>query len=173
MQMIENVQRYPGRWVIHKQDVAQHSHSVSYNALKIMQMLNLLEDNELVAKVLTFCVLHDMPEAWTSDIPYDVKHQSGSDVEKALEVIEQKAIDKYLNSWTYTFKELNECKKERTLAYLILKYADTLDVLDYCKVERTLGNMSKDIENIYTHAEEKLEDLFDELQHKLNESGTY
>lgn len=140
--------RYNHRIRLQDESVAEHTCFVSLFCLKIMAQLTLTHEQE--RQVLILAALHDTCESRTSDIPHDVK-VNYPEMTKILDKIEQ---DYYKEHWK---NYIEEVYKPEPIVYNILKLADAYSVYQWCLNEKTLGNSSKCIDEIYYECKERIE----------------
>lgn len=152
--------RYNNRSHLQEESVAEHSFFVALFSLKIIQTLQLPEELEL--RVLRLAILHDCPEALTSDIPHNVKKMY-PDFAKFLRTVEDRY---YSKNWPY-YKE----KLEDELAESIVKLADNYSVLQFCINEQRLGNSSPDIMEIFVNANQRVDESLEKVNSLLKEAN--
>ena len=144
---LKKIIRYNHRNRLQDESVAEHTCFVSLFCLKIMAQLNLTHEQE--RQVLILAALHDTCESITSDIPHDVKaNYPGMQI--ILEKIEQ---DYYEQNWE---NYLVDVYKPEEIVYNILKLADAYSVYQWCLNEKTLGNTSDRITEIYIESKNRL-----------------
>ncbi len=123
---------------IHAQNVAAHSFGVAWWCWLLMH-------EKPSANLLMAAIDHDLPEGTTGDIPAPTKHRLG--LHAALLEMEQELSEK---AGIPVF-ELTE--EEETA----LKLADNFELLQHCIRERTLGNRSFELtemwSNVFTYVE--------------------
>lgn len=115
------VRRFHIHPTIGQETVAEHTYGVAMLVL-------MLTNRKASAALLRAALYHDIPEIETSDVPFTVK-ASFPIVKCSLEVLEEE----FLTKWDMII-DLNEADK------LVLKWADMLQLLFYCKQQRELGN---------------------------------
>ena len=145
---LKKIIRYNHRGRLQDESVAEHICFVSLFCLKIMAQLNLTHEQE--RQVLILAALHDTCESKTSDIPHDVK-ANYPEMQKILDKIE---IDYYEEHWKTYFEDVY---KQEPLVHNILKLADAYSVYQWCLNEKTLGNNSNCIDEIYTESKGRIE----------------
>lgn len=121
------VKRYHTWPTLREQSVGAHSHGV---AMIIMQ----LTDYTASPFLLMAALAHDIAEAWTGDMPAQVKWRSAA-LKEAL-AVEEERINNDLNINFEQALDINE--------QMLLKAADMLDLMFYCYEERALGNLNMD-----------------------------
>lgn len=153
--VLSKIIRYNHRRRLQDESVAEHSFYVSLFCLKIMRNLDLsLEEQN---QVLILAALHDAAESKTSDIPHDVK-QNYPEMEKILNKIEE---DYYHETW----KEYeNVLSNSSELVHAIVKLADSYSVLQYCLNEKSLGNISSDIQEIYFDCQRRIRTWIEKIE---------
>lgn len=141
---LKKIIRYNHRNRLQDESVAEHTCFVSLFCLKIMAQLNLTLEQE--RQVLILAALHDTCESITSDIPHDVK-ANYPEMQKILDKVE---FDYYEKNWKCY---LEEVYKPDDLVYNIIKLADAYSVQQWCINEKTLGNLSDSVSEIYLESE--------------------
>lgn len=161
---LKKIIRYNHRNRLQDESVAEHTCFVSLFCLKIMAQLNL--SHELERQVLILAALHDTCESRTSDIPHDVK-VNYPEIQAILDRIEQ---DYYEKNWKTYFADVYNPPK---IVYNILKLADAYSVYQWCMNEKSLGNSSRCITEIYFESKERVKkytDLINEIIEKGEEN---
>lgn len=151
---LKKIIRYNHRIRLQDESVAEHTCFVSLFCLKIMAQLNLTHEQE--RQVLILAALHDTCESRTSDIPHDVK-SNYPEMQKILDKIEQ---DYYEEQWKNYFDDVY---KPEPIVYNILKLADAYSVYQWCLNEKSLGNSSYCICEIYHECKGRLEKYTQEI----------
>lgn len=151
--------RYNGRFKIKNESIAEHSFYVSYNILNICHKYNLPDDIKL--RALEYGVIHDIPELYTNDISYITKRDN-PELAKMLDKIERDFVVNEMPEIKTAFLDLQSNKS--SLEHLILKLADALSVLQFAKRDISLGNVSKDMYDIYNESKERCKSLENCLQ---------
>lgn len=151
--------RYNHRRRLQDESVAEHSFYVSLFCLKIMKQIPTLTTEEKF-KILTLAILHDTAESVTSDIPHDVK----MNYPKMKEVLEKVEEDYYKENWKEYEDALTSTSK---IINYIVNLADCYSVYQYCLNEKSLGNVSKDIDDIYNDSQDRIENWTDRLNREL------
>lgn len=159
---LKKIIRYNHRSRLQDESVAEHTCFVSLFCLKIMSELNLTHEQE--RQVLIAAALHDTCESRTSDIPHDVK-SNYPEMQKILEKIE---FDYYKENWK---SYLGDIYKSDKMVYNILKLADAYSVYQWCLNEKSLGNSSDCIGEIYFESKERINKYTNEIN-KLIEKET-
>lgn len=134
---LSNIIRYSQQDKIKSESVAEHSFYVAWFVNRICTKYNLCGKIRLMA--LEAAILHDVPEVITNDITYDVKCMI-PEISKLLQPYEENIIMEHsFDAWSTLF---NPTSWEQKVAKSIVKHADVLSVLQYCKHEEMLGNKS-------------------------------
>lgn len=149
--VLKKIIRYNHRARLQDESVAEHTCFVSLFCLKIMAKLEL--SSEVQRKVLVVATLHDAAECMTSDIPHDVKARY-PEIEKVLEKIEG---DYYKENWERYVNDMSYHSDEDLLVLSIVKLADAYSVYQWCLNERSLGNDTEAIKDIYEDAKQRIE----------------
>lgn len=132
---LKNLIRYNHRVRIKDESVAEHSYFVSLFTILICHKLQVNDGETLNA--LTYALIHDIPEIEISDIPHSVKSLN-PELKRIIFDLEYDAIKKILPSFTDILFKCESGQMERVKA--IVDLADVLSVLQYCALERRLGN---------------------------------
>ncbi len=119
-----------------------------------MAKLNLTHEQE--RQVLILAALHDTCESITSDIPHDVK-ANYPEMQNILDKIEHDYYDK---TWKTYFEDVYKPEK---IVYNILKLADAYSVYQWCINEKSLGNVSDCIQEIYMEVKKRITHYINEI----------
>lgn len=139
---LDKMIRYNHRTMLQDESVASHSFFVSLFVLKIYTKLGEFKDKQWFEREsLILAALHDTPEAYTSDIPHDVK----KNYPKMKEILVNIEEDYYNEHWENYSHYLN---KPSDLSHNIIKLADAYSVRQFALSEKKLGNSSSDVEEI-------------------------
>lgn len=158
--------RYNNRAKIKEENVAAHSFYVISTVLKIVKMFNL--SDEIKYKALEFATVHDIPEMFTGDMPYDTKI-SNPELAELLQQAEIKELEKNMPEFLDSYLQFVKEEEERTIPYLVTKLADTVSVLQYSNLELELGNKTFDMREINTGAQERVSKIVIDLEEKILE----
>lgn len=135
--------------ICHRQNIAEHTFGVAYYALYLYQSCNLAETGLNKGDLLHYCLLHDLPEIVTSDIPSSVKAQL-PELKELLTQIEERI-------YTEDLKVIN-MSPEATVQF-VTKAADFLCILDEYNNEIRAGNRNTEFK--------KAESVMKGIYHKL------
>lgn len=171
---LKNIIRYNNKIHITSENVAEHSFFVSLISLELCNMFD-IEDSEKL-RILSYAILHDMPEIDLNDITHDVKVRLG--LYQFLKGYE----DDYFASNFPLQRDLMTNPDET--CKLIVDIADLFSVKQFVDRELSIGNKSTDIYKIQSDVEERFEvfkmkvkELFpkkyDEFLKVVNESHVY
>ena len=128
LRTLSHVPRWGVLRVIHRQSVADHSYYVTMYA-SLLAETEQLDDKDL-AILLRYCLVHDLPEVFTSDIPGPIKRVS-VDQDKMSSYEDKGMLERF------GFKVEKPSQRLCTLA----KIADLLDEICYCHSEMNMGNL--------------------------------
>ncbi|MED4262020.1 YfbR-like 5'-deoxynucleotidase [Priestia aryabhattai] len=156
--------RYNNRPKIKNENVAEHSFYVSTTVLKICKMYDI--DDATKLKALTFAAVHDVPEIFLGDVPYDTKVDNPA-LQEILSAAELASLEKNMPELSEDYRQFLKEEKEESVAYLITKLADTVSVLQYSNRELQLGNQTQSMKVINDGAVERVSKLIDKLETKL------
>lgn len=121
-----NVNRYHQHILLRPEDVAKHT-------FNLVNILMIMTDRQVTAKLLMAAMAHDQGEYVTGDIPSPVKHGVSQELRAEINAIEDRAMhDIHGKEW----EALSDWE------YLLLKTADNLDGLLKCIDEKALGNQT-------------------------------
>lgn len=124
-----HVKRYHTIQTIGQQSVAEHSFHVAMVCIEIQRRNGV----QCSAELLKAALFHDLPEHKTGDVPATAKW--GSPPLKALmDELEEDIIEEYGLQVELTHEEK-----------IILKYADSLELVLYCLDQMRLGNKNAKI----------------------------
>ena len=158
--------RYNNRPKIKHENVAEHSFYVSTSVLKICEMYKVSDTIRL--KALEFAAVHDIPELLVGDIPYDTK-VNNPDLAVAIEDAELLALKQSMPEYVELYQKFLDEEKRQTVAYLIIKLADTASVLQYSNQEIQLGNKTEQMKEINEGAMKRVLDLVKRLEASIDE----
>ena len=118
-----------------KESVAEHCYLTTFIAFVLSQLLPQADGRRL----LSMCLLHDLPEARTGDLNYVQKQYVSTDEKKAIEDM----------VWQLPFPEtirslLSEYREKHTLESHLAHDADQLSLLLTLKVLKDMGNPQAD-----------------------------
>lgn len=126
------IKRYSVIPRLHEESIAEHSFFVSSIVIK------LYDDYEFnLGEALIMAVTHDWTESYTDDITVATKRVYpgiAKAVEKAESIIAKKEFSSYVHIAWKAYKD------GATVEAKIVKYADTLQVIQYAQNEIKLGN---------------------------------
>lgn len=130
---LAHINRYSIVPRIRNESVAEHSFFVA----SIVIMLH--DEYEFdVGKATTMAVLHDWTESWVDDITVKTKRDFPG-IARALKEAEHCIVlDYFPSSAKYYWRELHQ--NNTTVEAKIVKYADTIQVLQYAQNEILMGN---------------------------------
>lgn len=140
--------RFNQRLRIHSENVAEHSEFVALFCTEILSKLDL--PPEMERDVMILAVMHDIPEIYTSDVPYPVKC-AYPEIETVLREAEKDYIVK-------NYKKFSDILlNPHLLVKAIMKLADVYSVLQYCLIEQQLGNKTDDNNDILQDTRKRLD----------------
>jgi putative hydrolase of HD superfamily len=134
MQMLNlaHIKRYSVIPRIHEESIAEHSFFVAAIVMKLYD-----EYEFRVGHATCMAILHDWTESYTDDITVLTKRKY-PEIAKVVERVESKVAKKELSPMAYELWK--EYKEGETVESKIVKYADTLQVIQYAQGEVNLGN---------------------------------
>ena len=160
--VLADMKRYNNRIKIKSESIAEHSFFVAYNILKIGYEHKL--PNNIINEAIAMAIVHDYPEAFTSDIPHDCK-QSSPELKDILTTIELKFLREQMPELVERYIKL----KENSLAALLVDLGDAISVLQYANREIELGNRTKDMKIIHNEVCSRVTKLFSKLEEMITQ----
>lgn len=121
------------------ESVAEHMYTV---AIISMELANLTKYEVNKKVMLEMALLHDIEESITTDLPYTVKHRT-KEYRDAFNKISEGCLEIAVNGFSNSeyYKELwYDAKQEKTVEARLIKLADIISLLLYCREEALLGN---------------------------------
>ncbi|MBO5222583.1 MAG: HD domain-containing protein [Clostridia bacterium] len=136
-----------------RESVAEHSWRLAVMALLCEDEFDGLDMN----KVVKMCLIHDLGEAVTGDVPaFDKTSSDEAQEERAIAWLLSQLPSPYAEEWTILFAEMKEKKSEEARLYKALDNLETLiqhneaDLSTWLKKEHTL-NLTYGDENCAWH----------------------
>ena len=115
-----------------KESVAEHSFYVAAIVLKLHQYYEFNLEQAIVT-----AIIHDIPEAFMSDVPYTIK-QKHENLSKVLDEVEEDVTKSFLSEQANELlKHFNNCD---TPEGLVCRLADIISVVMYSADEIKTGN---------------------------------
>ena len=132
---LSNIVRYSQQNKLKNETVAEHSFFTTWFVNRLCTKYELSDKIRLMA--LESALLHDIPEAITNDITYDVKRMI-PEISGLLQPYEEEIVVEHsLKAWKVLFHPETY---EEIVASKLVSHADVLSVLQYCHNEEMLGN---------------------------------
>lgn len=151
---IRHIKRCNNFRVITPTDVAQHSYFTTMLATLFVDEFNMnkcttdirpikLPNTEIL---LRKCLFHDLEEAFTSDIPYPVKHAS-SEIHAHLEFGLNAMMQELIGKNNYVMKSWDSLRArcKDGVEGSIVAFCDMLELAIYCYEELCVGNTSFEV----------------------------
>lgn len=157
---LRNLIRYSQMSRTTNESVAEHTYYVSLFSRMICTKLGLDADTTL--KCVTYALIHDIPEIWTSDVPHPVK-EGNPKLSKLLNEVEIDVMKNHCPEFLDDYKEgLNRVDPKVSI---IVDLADIVSVLQYANSQVKLGNeyfVKVIIDGLdrYFYCKRELENLF-------------
>lgn len=158
--LLNSVHRQSTIMTIKEENIAQHTFFVAYYALKISKMLNLSKDHQ--AKISVKALVHDIPEAISSDIPSNIKHRV-KNLKETLDELEETTINEYFSEIKDEFDSLKTSEKEQDIDGIIIKLADVISLVQFLQNEIILGNESDSLKSAIARAKNQATNKLKEL----------
>ena len=168
---LRHIKRCNNFSVINPTDVAQHSYFTTMLAMLLIDEFNEYKgsnssravDTELL---LRKCLVHDFEEAFTSDIPYTVKHMS-SEVSAGLSDGVDSCMRSLIGRYNSVMKSWDNYRRtcKNGVEGLIVAFCDMLELSLYCYEELCIGNRS--ITPILDNCNSYLDDLLSQVVMEL------
>ena len=159
--ILADMNRYNNRIRLKNESIAEHSFFVAYNILKIGYDYKI--PNYIVNEAVSMAIVHDYPEAFTSDIPHDCK-QSDPELKEILLKLETKFLKEQMPELLERYEDLT---KGNSLPALLVDLGDAISVLQYSNREIILGNSTEDMKIIHNEVCSRVTTLFSELDKML------
>ena len=161
---IGSINRYNTLYRLHEESVAEHSLYVSYNVMRLCDILEISDDIKL--RALQMAIVHDIPECFLGDMPYSTK-QRNPEISKILSKLELEDMERNMPEVADKFREFQEAEENETIEGQLVKLADAISVVQFCEVEKSLGNSSDNMTEIllssYVRVETRLIKLIEDL----------
>jgi len=152
---------------MHKQNVAEHSYFVAFIAWLICIRLETNGITVDVAKVLKLCLIHDLPESISGDMPRSVKQ---GEVRRMIQELEDKVFEAMVEELPddILIELLNAYRRwdaGDSVEQKIMRFSDILESAMYCLCEREMGNTNMDrvIDNMIIWLSDFENDLMESL----------
>jgi putative hydrolase of HD superfamily len=155
---LAHIKRYSVIPRIHEESIAEHSFFVAAIVMK------LYDDYEFkVGHATCMAILHDWTESYTDDITVMTK-RAYPEIAEVIERVESKIAQVELSPMAYELWK--EYKDGSTVESKIVKYADTIQVIQYAQGEVNLGNSAymKSVVDDATYRSIKLKELLNEFK---------
>ncbi|MFW9809955.1 MAG: HD family hydrolase [Candidatus Thorarchaeota archaeon] len=152
--------------VNHSQSESVSEHSYGTAILSLLISREMIDCDGIVdqSKVISMALIHDLPEALTSDIPHSVSKSGGDDLARIKKKLERDAISqiaKTKSSFESWILELwDEMEKAKTVESRIVMGADVLDMLIHALALETSGVSPEVLNQFFLSSHERL-DLLD------------
>lgn len=134
------VKRWHTRRMHHYETVGEHT----ANVLTII--FALCQDRNPSTNLIGAALMHDTAEQWVGDVPATAKWESPA-LKEALDALEEKKLS---DNWIH-IPEITDDE------YLVLKWADMLDLCYTCLIELDMGN--RDMSDVFNLGVEYLKKL--------------
>lgn len=162
---IGSIKRYNTIHRIHEENVAEHSLYVAYNVMRLCDILEVDDVTRLNA--LQMAIIHDIPECLLGDVPYSTKQRS-PEISKVLSKMELEDIQSYMPEIYDKYKAFQEAEESESIEGQLVKLADAISVVQYCEIEKSLGNVTENMMEIlyssYIRVENRLNTLIETLE---------
>jgi 5'-deoxynucleotidase YfbR-like HD superfamily hydrolase len=132
MNNLAHIKRYSVIPRIHEESIAEHSFFVASIVLKLAD-----EYEFKIGHAVSLAIIHDWTESYTDDITVLTKRaypEIGRAVDKAEKRIAKKEFSLMVLELWKEYKDMTSPEA------LIVKYADTLQVIQYAQAEVNMGN---------------------------------
>lgn len=161
---IGSIKRYNTIYRLHEESVAEHSLYVTYNVMMLCKVLNI--NPEIKLRAIEMAIIHDIPESMVGDIPYSTK-KLNPNISTLLSDLECKCVEKEMPEISDKYKEFIRNEEQNTIEGQLVKLADAISVVQYCELERQLGNTSQKITDILNSSYVRVENRLCALIRKL------
>lgn len=159
MKYLNRYEAYPR---VTQETVAEHSYFVGLYTMLICDKLGVQDDIKL--RAMEMALVHDIPETILSDIPHDSKEVLQS-LGVLLHGTDERIMLNILPEYAHYIHDFDSLE-EKTLEALIVKAADTIQVIQYCYHEISLGN--KNMDSIYESSMERYLRIIDTIHQRFD-----
>lgn len=143
--------------------IASHCWGTSLIAFLLANQLKMEGKNVNSEKLLTMAIIHDLPEAVISDIPYDAVRLGGSVMESAKREAERNAARQTLEPLGVLgqslIREWEEFENSSTLEARIVIAADRLDMLAHAVSLENAGFSPQRLQGFFDHVRGEIDAL--------------
>lgn len=162
------IYRYNNKHRNHEENVAEHSFYVMHMVMEILDQYK-FHDVFFRLRCMELALVHDVAESITGDISFDTKDLNG-ELSYIVNQAEVKAIEEYFPQYIEIYNRYLMEEDARSVAFLIVKIADTASVVKFAELEKDLGNNTKEFVEIRYNSMIRLKELISELEAKINPS---
>jgi len=159
---LAHIRRFSSLQVNRPENVMEHSWAVAFCAHQIALDINnhkpLVDEYVVLQKAL----YHDISETKSGDIIHSFKYGS-SEVEKAMHNADQnntRQLSKEFGMNGEYIYWLWDRAKDKSIEGQIVKFADFVSVVSYCREEWLAGNRHLEAENVLEHAFNKMKEYW-------------
>ena len=148
---------------VRPESVGEHSYGVALLSLLISKELIENRFHVDLSKVTSMALIHDLPEALTSDIPQIPAQLGGKGLSESKRKAERKAISQFTENKSYFKKWLidiwEDTEKKTTLESRIVASADMLDMLIHAVTIEASGVSPEILDQFFTSSQDRLDRL--------------
>ena len=166
IQTILYLKRWNGLITNQQESVMEHSFVVTVFSRLIAE--SLFEDNTKILKVVTRALFHDFDEAFSGDIPHQIKHDNevGIQMRNAIDIYTKRELLRAFPKDTEFGKTIQDGSfLGEEYVHKIVKLADWLSMLLFLEREVKLGN--KEMEKHMNYCKKNTEDSIETLKELL------
>ncbi|MFW9980825.1 MAG: HD family hydrolase [Candidatus Thorarchaeota archaeon] len=141
------------------ESVGEHSYGTAILSFLISK--ELIESNWIVDlnKVTSMALIHDLPEALTSDLPQSIAKIGDNDLMKDKKKVERVAISEMAKAKSWLIDLWDEMEKSKSIESRIVLGADMLDMLIHALSLETSGVSPKVLNQFFLSSHEKLDSI--------------
>ena len=152
--VLKDIIRYNNVPKIHNESVAEH---LAFTTMIVTELSKYYKFD--LQKALIMSITHDYGEIYLNDIPYNVK-KDNPELKCEYEKLENNI---FKNKFSYYYNYYLELQEQKTPEAIVVKFADTLSVLQYTHNEVLLGNEGY-MKEIYEDCEKRLKIFYNKLK---------
>jgi len=156
---------------IRTESVAEHTMGSVLTSMLICQYLKEKGAQLNVEKVITMAVIHDLPEALTSDIPRTANQSLAPKINAMKQLLEREAIQKIFSKGdsasNYYIALWEEFEEGSTLESRIVRGSDIIDMLMHALSLESSGVSPRLLHQFFSSSKEIIESLSIELLNEI------
>ncbi|MFW9960458.1 MAG: HD family hydrolase [Candidatus Thorarchaeota archaeon] len=156
---------------IRTESVAEHTMGSVLTSMLVSQYLKEKGTQLNVEKVITMAVIHDLPEALTSDIPRTANQSLASKISAMKQLLEREAVQEIFSKGDsaskYYIAMWEEFEEGSTLESRIVKGSDIIDMLMHALSLESSGVSPELLHQFFSSSKEIIESLSIDLLNEI------